>query len=153
MSFPLEGSAVLTKSFEKNVRALFQGPKLVQKKLELASVRIQNEAKRNLQRVSPGDKEFRYNPPRGKREVTVSRDGDSPNTDSGTAIKSIVRELAKGIIFVGTRLQYLAGLEFDADKIKRKARPWLGPAFKTFRKKTGSKFWIIKLPVKQSKRP
>lgn len=148
LSATIKASPTLKKTFE----AFSNSDKLLQTKLQLAGFQILGEAQRNIQRVSPGRKATRYDRPRGKRLVTVSKPGDSPNTDTGTSIKSIRISESNLEIEVGTQLDSLAALEFNSRKNKRKARPWLRPALMAFLKKHGTKFFIFKFPKAGRKR-
>ena len=105
-------------------------------KQSLANVRtgtllIHSAAVKNLQQISPGETQTRYGP---KRKVKVSKPGEPPNTDTGTAIKSIGFNIDdkrfKGE--VGTDLKYLKFLELGTKFIA--ARPWLIVALKSVRK-------------------
>lgn len=95
--------------------------------VKTATLLIHSEAVKNLQRVSPGETETRYGP---KRTVKVSKPGDSPNTDTGTAIKNIGFNVdeQKNKGEVGTNLKYLKFLELGTKFIA--ARPWLITALK-----------------------
>lgn len=98
-------------------------------KLVQACLVVESQAKKLIQQKSNGEKKTRYNP---KREVTVSKPGDAPNTDRGTLIQSIGSEIDdsanKSVGVVGTNLEYGKHLEYGIrDGTKR---PWLGPAYK-----------------------
>lgn len=86
---------------------------------------IHAEAVRLLQENTDGTKQVRYKP---KRSVYASDPGDPPNTDRGTAVKSIKFNV-KGLIGqVGTNLKYLA--RFETSKNGKVQRPWLSVAMK-----------------------
>lgn len=147
----IQGSATLSKSFERTMRDLEKAPEQIEKQLELEAFRIRTIAQQEISKISQGKAATRYDLPRGKRPVTVSKPGDAPNTDTGTAIRSIKVYLENGRIFVGTKLPYLAYLEFHSKKTKRRARPWLGPAFKAWFKRHGTKRFKLNLPKKGGK--
>lgn len=95
--------------------------------LKTGALLIHSEAIKNLQTVSPGETETRYGP---KRTVKVSKPGDSPNTDTSRAIKSIGFNIDEKRLKseVGTNLKYLKFLELGTKFIA--ARPWLITALK-----------------------
>lgn len=67
---------------------------------------------------------------RGGISHTASKPGFPPNSDTGTAAKSIMFNIDKEKLIgeVGTNLRYLADLEFGTERIEE--RPWLGPAYR-----------------------
>lgn len=95
--------------------------------LKIGVLLIHSEAIKSLQTVSAGETETRYGP---KRTVKVSRPGDPPNTDIGTAIKNIGFNVDEKILKseVGTNLKYLKWLELGTKNMA--ARPWLITALK-----------------------
>ena len=95
--------------------------------LKVGVLLIHSEAVKNLQSVSPGETQTRYSP---KRTVKVSKPGDSPNTDTSRAIKSIGFNVDEKRLKseVGTNLKYLKFLELGTKFIA--ARPWLITALK-----------------------
>lgn len=100
--------------------------------LGLAALAVHSEAVKSI-RMSTGSKaDIRFGP---KRVVRVSNPGEAPNTDTGTAIKSIgwnvdTENMAAE---VGTNLKYLKWLEFGTQTVA--ARPWLFPALEAVRPK------------------
>lgn len=88
---------------------------------------IHSEAIKGIQKISSGAEQTRYGP---KRQVKVSKPGDPPNTDTGTAIKSIGFNVDEVELIgeVGTSLLYLKFLEFGTKFVE--ARPWLITALK-----------------------
>ncbi len=115
------------------------------KRVTSATIQIHANALKSLKNTGSGKEATRYRP---KRKVKVSLPGQSPNTDRGTAARSIFFfvDLAKKVGVVGTNLKYLAALEFDSRVNNRKARPWLGPALDKFMKKNGIGFFKFKWP-------
>lgn len=118
--------------WDKKVDKLFQkidkfsidcGKQLIQA-TQLSTLLIHENAVKGLQETSGGDTAIRYNP---KRNVTVSKPGDAPNTDTGRAVQSIKWEfIQRGETYVGrvgTNLRYLRDLEFGTKNIA--PRPWL----------------------------
>jgi phage gpG-like protein len=76
--------------------------------------------------VSQGKTVIRYYPDgqRKPKKVTVSKEGDAPNTDTGRLIGSIaVEALGNGEAIVGSPLKYAKHLEFVHN------RPWLTLAY------------------------
>lgn len=98
--------------------------------LKKATLVVYSEAVRSIRDTSQGEKETRYNP---KRQVTVSKPGDAPNNDTGTALKSVGWDIdeAELVSEVGTGLGYLKDLEFGTKNVA--ARPWLFPALERVR--------------------
>lgn len=142
------GTVTGNKRLLRKLESYEQAPSLLMQRLNKAGLVIHGFARENIQKVSSGEKVFRYSLPRGKRRVTVSKPGDPPNTDTGQAIKSvgISSDKVRQIVKVGTNLKYLAALEFDSKQNSRKARPWLRPAFKRFMEKHGGKFFKFAFP-------
>lgn len=99
--------------------------------LTKAALLIHSDAIKSIRKTSAGEKQTRYGP---KREVTVSKPGDAPNTDRGTAIQNIGWEIdvSSMTVEVGTGLKYLKELEFGTKNMK--ARPWLFPAVERVKK-------------------
>lgn len=86
-----------------------------------------------------GDPAVRYKP---RRNVTVSKPGDPPNTDTGRLAQSIQFEFENGglVGIVGTSLKYGAWLEFGTQHIK--PRPWLRPAVRKTQSELGRRPYI-----------
>lgn len=111
----------------------------IRDELEAGGWIIHGEAVKLIQEVSNGRRTVRYRDGRHK-EVTVSKRGEAPNTDTGRLVSSIfVREKDKAI-YVGSDVDYGRYLELSLD------RPWLIPAKKKSEKK------IFKILVKGLKR-
>lgn len=100
---------------------------------------VHSNAIKSIQMNTDGEKVTRYNP---KREVSVSKPGDPPNTDTGRLVQSIqfefVEKTGKQTGIVGTNLRYGAWLEFGTEKMA--ARPWLAPALSKAAKEIGAIF-------------
>lgn len=90
---------------------------------QLAAVEIMNESKLLLSKNSDGTKQIRYNP---KRNVTASKPGDPPNSDTGRLINSIKFRKDKNAYLVGTNVRYGSHLEFGT--LNMAPRPWLSVA-------------------------
>ena len=111
--------------------------------LKRAVIEVEANAKRNIQKRSPGEKRVRYRP---KRSVTAASPGTPPNTDTGRLVSSIRSEFDRanreGI--VGTNLKYGKHLEFGTRETL--PRPWLHPAFKAYVKKLLARKLKVKRP-------
>lgn len=94
---------------------------------------IEGDAKKSIQAQSSGHVETRFRANGNSYEHTVSKPGDAPNTDTGDLVKSIQTEVTPKGIFVGSRLDYSAWLEFGTATMD--ARPWLFPAIEKNRAK------------------
>lgn len=91
------------------------------------ALEVRNEAVKLLTNISPGRKETRYSP---KRDVTVSKPGDPPNTDLGVLRQGIkVEQVSETLVLVGTNVPYGRDLEFGSSAKNVAARPWLSVAF------------------------
>ena len=73
-----------------------------------------------------GDSAVRYNP---KRNVTVSKPGEAPHTDTGRLRQSIKFNYQDGVGQVGSNLKYAAWLEFGTEDMVQ--RPWLSTAVRS----------------------
>ena len=103
---------------------------------------VRTEAIKSIQEVSEGKKAIRYNANGKPRQVTVSRPGDAPNTDSSGLWKSIQVDATAKFVFVGTSLEYGKWLEFGTRRMN--ARPWLYPALERKRKEI-QKIFTLKI--------
>lgn len=99
----------------------------VDQAVRAGALAIQNEAIASINTQSRGEKVTRYGP---KRQHTVSKPGDAPNTDTGRLIGSIEVAHDKGSkrATVFSDLDYALHLETVHD------RPFLEPAAKAERK-------------------
>lgn len=130
-------------NLKKALRKVQKDPELLlHEKISEGVLMIHATAIKNISSRSQGESETRYKP---KRQVTVSRPGDAPNTDRGTLVKSIIFEVDAGELrgVVGSNLSYAKDLEFGTKKMD--ARPWLAPAFREWLKKKGKNFFKINL--------
>jgi hypothetical protein len=120
--------------------------RIVSDRIEEIVLSIEGEAKKNIQKRSSGLKEIRYGG-RGvkgtasRRLVTVSKSGDSPNTDTGRLISSIrhVFDRIRNFGEAGTDERYGRHLEFGTKHMD--ARPWLWPAFRKVVKSLRNRKW------------
>lgn len=86
-----------------------------------------NDVKLSIQETSPGRTEIRYSP---KRTVTVSMEGDAPNTDLGALINSI------GWRAVGRLMYWIHdGVEYGHTLEEVYNRPFIQPVFEEWRRK------------------
>lgn len=107
--------------------------------LVLKAFAIQSSAIRSIAKVSSGETLTLYGP---KRQHTVSKPGDAPNTDTGRLISSIrvQQDKSAGIVSVGSNVEYAPWLEFGTRRML--ARPWLGPAVQANKKFRKSDFKV-----------
>lgn len=100
--------------------------------LKVATLAVHSQAVKSIREKSSGDSEVRYGP---KRTVTASKPGEAPNTDTGTAIKSVGFNIDEREMIgeIGTGLKYLKHLEHGTKHIA--ARPWLFPALESVKKR------------------
>src|SRR5512145_2652132 len=94
--------------------------------LRYEATEIVNDVKRAINEISMGETVVRYSP---KRTVTVSREGDAPNTDTGALINSIKwTPVGQFAIWVHDGVLYGLPLEQVYN------RPFMAPAFENRRK-------------------
>ncbi len=93
----------------------------------------------SIRKKSSGDKETRYNP---KRNVTVSKPGEPPNTDTGKTISGYEFEVDEADLrgAVGSNDKVAAHLEFGT--VHMAARPALRPAVKRARRSIPKAFKV-----------
>lgn len=129
MAIKVEG----VQELEKSMAALAKryGVATAQGAIAAANL-VRTEAVKSIQEVSEGEKTVRYNAEGNGRQVTVSREGDAPNTDTGRLVSSIQVDATAKFVFVGTSLEYGKWLEFGTRHMN--ARPWLYPALERKRK-------------------
>lgn len=94
---------------------------------------IEGDAKKSIQSQSSGETVERNREGGQKYVHVVSKEGDAPNTDTGALVASIQTEVTPKGIWVGSRLDYSAHLEFGTSSMA--ARPWLFPAIEKNRTK------------------
>lgn len=87
---------------------------------------IRGKAIRSIQDISNGESQARARLGGATRNVIVSKEGDAPNTDTGTLVASIQVDVTATYVFVGSSLSYATWLEFGTRNMS--ARPWLYPA-------------------------
>lgn len=88
-----------------------------------STLRLHEEAVKIVSENEGGRDAVRYNP---KRNVTVSKPGDPPHTDTGRLRQSIKFNYSEGVGQVGSNLKYAAWLEFGTEGMS--PRPWLSVA-------------------------
>lgn len=115
----------LAKAFEKN-------RDLAVKEGTLA---LHREAVLVVSENSGGDTAKRYNP---SRNVSVSKPGNPPHTDTGQLRQSIKFDVKEGTGRVGSNLKYAAWLEFGTENMR--PRPWLSVAVENVSDKIGDIF-------------
>jgi HK97 gp10 family phage protein len=112
------------------VAPLTQGQKSA---VQQSAILIHGAAVKLIQKTSSGASMIRYSP---KRNVTVSKPGDAPNTDTGRLIQSLKFEFGDEngnfVAYVGSNLSYAKHLEFGTDKME--PRPFLSTAMRTTQK-------------------
>jgi hypothetical protein len=138
MSMKLHVTIKNTKELNKKLRAIKENmDDKVMKSLVIQGERIRGYALRSLKTRTQGKRVTRYGGAKGKRTVVVSPPLSAPNPDTKRALKSVAIEVDEGKmqVAVGTNLVYLAALEFNSRVNRRKARPWLRPAWQEWRKR------------------
>lgn len=141
--FSISATLKYRKEFKKKLKARMQKQEeKILKSLVANGNRIRNEAIKSLRVRTPGKLVTRYGGAKGKRSVIVSPPLSAPNPDTKRALKSVGIEVneKKFEVKVGTNLVYLAALEYNSRRTRRKARPWLRPAWRAWKKKYGEKF-------------
>ena len=139
MAIKVEG----VQELEKSMAALAKRYGLATAQSAIAAANlVRTEAVKSIQEVSEGEKTVRYNAAGNGRQVTVSREGDAPNTDTGRLVSSIQVDATAKFVFVGTSLEYGKWLEFGTRYMN--ARPWLYPALERKRKEI-QKIFTLKI--------
>lgn len=87
---------------------------------------IRGKAIKSIQDTSNGETQTRARSGGITRTVIASKEGDAPNTDTGTLVASIQVDVTATYVFVGSSLSYAKWLEFGTRNMS--ARPWLYPA-------------------------
>jgi HK97 gp10 family phage protein len=126
------GGASLLKKVKQLEKAFDANRDLAVKESTLA---IHGEAIKIVSANAGGTSAVRYNP---RRNVSVSRPGDPPHTDTGRLRQSIKFEYSKGIGKVGSNLKYAAWLEFGTEDMA--PRPWLSVAVEKSAKRVAEIF-------------
>ena len=121
----------MEKAFEENRNLAVQESTLA---LHKSAIEIVSEN-------AGGTQAIRYSP---KRNVTVSKPGDPPHTDTGRLRQSIKFDYKKGVGRVGSNLKYAAWLEFGTEDMS--PRPWLSVAISRVSKEVDKIFskWMNK---------
>lgn len=88
-----------------------------------STLRLHEQAVKIVSENAGGSAAIRYNP---RRNVTVSKPGDAPHTDTGRLRQSIKFNYQDGVGNVGSNLKYAAWLEFGTEDMA--PRPWLSTA-------------------------
>lgn len=105
---------------------------------------VEGDAIKSIQDASSGHTVTRHQAGSGEPYThTAADEGEAPNTDTGTLVKSINVEVRPDGVYVGSTLKYAGWLEFGTRQMG--ARPWLNPAleknrddiFKIFKIKVG----------------
>ena len=121
MSVVIEGLAELDialKSF------LLDTEKAIDDAVRITAVKVQKSAIKSIREPSMGTYVTRYTASGKPYSHIASKEGESPNTDTGRLIKSISLDHHKGkkVAYVGTNVDYGFFLETVMN------RPWLQPA-------------------------
>lgn len=85
---------------------------------------VEGEARRSIQTRSDSGRTVKV---RGGVH-TISKEGDAPNTDTGTLQRSLQTEIKGSDVYVGTANDYAPHLEYGTKKMK--PRPFLLPALR-----------------------
>lgn len=116
----LKGTTKLKKQVEKLADSFIDNRNMAVKE---ATLRLHGEAIKIVSENAGGTSDIRYNP---TRNVTVSKPGDPPHTDTGRLRQSIKFNYKDGVGQVGSNLKYAAWLEFGTEDMA--PRPWLSVA-------------------------
>lgn len=111
------------KALEKNIEA--NRTLAVQE----TTIKLHELAVKEVSKNQSGTAALRYGP---KRNVTVSKPGDPPHTDTGRLRQSIQFNIKKDFGEVGSNLKYAAWLEFGTENMA--PRPWLSTAIEILNK-------------------
>jgi HK97 gp10 family phage protein len=115
------------KGVEKTLKAAKAAAKIFEDNranaVKESTLRLHEEAVKIVSANEGGSSAVRYGP---KRNVSVSKPGDPPHTDTGRLRQSIKFNYKDGIGQVGSNLKYAAWLEFGTEDMR--PRPWLSTA-------------------------
>lgn len=121
------------KELEKSMAALAKryGQEVVKGAMEAGQL-VRGDAIKSIQDISHGHDDRRYRLGGNSYNHTVSKEGDAPNTDTGTLVSSIQVDATANYVYVGTTVKYGPWLEFGTRRMG--AHPWLNPALEKNRK-------------------
>ncbi len=94
---------------------------------------VRSTAVRSIQTQSSGKTVTRHRVGGGSYQHVVSAPNSAPNTDTGALARSVVVEVQKNDVFVGSGLEYAPHLEFGT--INMTARPFIHPALEQNRRR------------------
>jgi len=123
MTVEVEGMAELKRNLAK-LEVSFG--KEIKDALVMGGLLVETEAKKSIQEVSSGRQVTRYRNSGTKKEHIAAAAGESPNTDTGALVRSVVTEVNDSSVFVGSSLEYASWLELGT--VNMKPRPFLHPA-------------------------
>ena len=123
MTLEVEGMAELKRNLAK-LEVSFG--KEIKDALVMGGLLVETEAKKSIQEVSSGRQVTRYRNSGTKKEHIAAAAGESPNTDTGALVRSVVTEVNDSSVFVGSSLEYASWLELGT--VNMKPRPFLHPA-------------------------
>ena len=106
---------------------------------------VRSTAIRSIQTQSSGQTVTRYRAGGGSYQHVVSSPNSAPNTDTGALARSVVVEVQRQDVFVGSGLEYAPHLEFGT--VKMQPRPFLNPALEQNRRRISK---IVGDAVKQT---
>ena len=128
----IKGAEKLLRAANKAADAFEKGRDLAVKE---ATLKLHETAIKIVSENQGGTPGIRFSP---KRNVTVSKPGDPPHTDTGRLRQSIKFNIKDGVGQVGTNLKYGAWLEFGTEDMA--PRPWLSVAVEAVAKDVGKIF-------------
>jgi len=94
---------------------------------------VRGTAIKSIQSKSSGQMVTRYRSGGGSYEHLTSAPNSAPNTDTGRLVSSVVVEIQKEDVYVGSGLEYAPYLEFGTKNMTQ--RPWLNPALEQNRRR------------------
>jgi HK97 gp10 family phage protein len=107
--------------------------KAVSDSLLVSGQMVRSTAIKSIQQKTGGAMQTRYRAGGGSYQHMTSAPNSPPNTDTGRLVSSVVVEVQREDVYVGSGLEYAPHLEFGTKNMTQ--RPWLNPALEQNRKR------------------
>lgn len=119
---------------EKNLAKMAERyGKAVANALYVSGEMVRSTAIKSIQQKSNGEMVTRYREGGGSYQHMASAPNSPPNTDTGALVRSVVVEVQREDVYVGSGLEYAPYLEFGTKRMTQ--RPWLNPALEQNRRR------------------
>lgn len=122
------------KELERNLAKMAEHyGKAVADALYVSGEMVRSTAIRSIQQKSNGEMVTRYRSGGGAYQHLASAPNSPPNTDTGALVRSVVVEVQREDVYVGSGLEYAPHLEFGTKHMTQ--RPFLNPALEQNRRR------------------